>query len=1140
MTKALPIRLLLLAYLWASFATACNAATLESVTLQLKWFHQFQFAGYYAAKHKGYYAEEGLDVDISPLDPSKTVVHSVVSGEAQYGIGDSGIVADFAKGAPIVALAAIFQHDPLVFISLQSSGIISPYEMAGKRLMFDAKGSDEGPLRALLEDAGLTSEKYQYVQHTYDKDDLASGRVDVTSAYLTDQPFYFRERGIPINIINPQNYGLDFYGDLTFTSERELEEHPDRVARFVRASLKGWQYALDHPEELIQLIKSEYQSELSVDHLRFEAAEARKMIAPEGVPLGFLDAGRLRRLAAIYAERHLAPPLSDRQLNRFVLSSRPSLTLTESEREWLAAHPIIRVGIDRDFAPYEWIDDQGIYQGINADILRLLESRLGVRFEVLKGKTWQETLDMARAGELDMLSDAVNTPERREYLRFTQPFFRSPIVIVGEGSNGYVGNLRNLRGRRVAIEQGYFMQELLAQDYPDITLVPTRDELEAFELLRAGGADAYVGDAPSLNYMIQQAGELSLRNSGTTEYQSAHSMAVIHRHPELLSILNKTLASIPESEQDEIRNRWMAVHIDQGLPVRVAMFYGLAATAVLALVGLWVVRLRREIAARALAEVSLHESEAKFRGVFESVGEAIFIIAAHTGRIMHINARVTDLYGLVPAQLEGVTIDELSQGESPYSNAEAMAWFSAATRDGPQRFEWHARRYDTSELFWVETSLRRSQLTGEDCFIAVVRDIGFEKEARQLLQNQKVNLEEQVQIRTRELALAKEAAETANVAKSAFLANMSHEIRTPLNAITGMVHLLRRGTSDKKQSERLDKIEVAGRHLLEVINAILDLSKIEAGKFHMDESPVRIDQIVASAIQIVGADAARKGVLLQSLVATLPAELMGDATRLQQALLNYLSNAVKFTDVGSIEIQVRLLEDRPDGVCLRFSVTDTGIGIAPDALPRLFSAFEQADNSMTRVYGGTGLGLAITRKIAQAMGGNAGVESELGKGSVFWFTACLKKTTQSEQQTAPPRERTVESDLRVRCSGVRILLVEDEPTNREIALTHTREVGLEVDEASDGMQALELLRSNDYAFVLMDVQMPMMDGLEAARRIRNDLKLTLPIIAMTANAFESDKIRCFAAGMNDFIAKPITPDVFYSVLLKWVDHCKVH
>ena len=226
-----------------------NPSAQEKVTLQLKWFHQFQFAGFYAAKEQGYYAEEGLDVDILERSTEKDLVKQVTSGEVDFAVGDTGILSYYARGEPIVALAAIFQHNPLVFVSKQSSGIISPYEMQGKKIMFDSVGAGDAPLRALLAETNFT-----FIKHSFNTDDLINDKVDVISAYLSNEPFYFKEKGVKINIINPQNYGIDFYGDLLFTSQQQVNSHPERVEKFRKATLKGWQYALDHPEQLIELI----------------------------------------------------------------------------------------------------------------------------------------------------------------------------------------------------------------------------------------------------------------------------------------------------------------------------------------------------------------------------------------------------------------------------------------------------------------------------------------------------------------------------------------------------------------------------------------------------------------------------------------------------------------------------------------------------------------------------------------------------------------------------------------------------------------------------------------------------------------------------------------------------------------------
>jgi two-component system sensor histidine kinase/response regulator len=419
--------------------------------------------------------------------------------------------------------------------------------------------------------------------------------------------------------------------------------------------------------------------------------------------------------------------------------------------------------------------------------------------------------------------------------------------------------------------------------------------------------------------------------------------------------------------------------------------------------------------------------------------------------------------------------------------------------------------------------------------LGIGHDITERRRTDKELEQHRHHLQKLVEERTHDLALAKEAAETANIAKSAFLANMSHEIRTPLNAITGMAHILRRSGLTDEQSDKLDKIEGAGRHLLEIINTVLDLSKIEAGKFTLDNAPVHIDALLGNIASMLGHKAQDKGLNFQLESAALPYNLYGDSARLQQALLNYASNAVKFTESGHITMRVVQESQNEDSVTLRFEVEDTGIGISPNNQVRLFGAFEQADNSTTRKYGGTGLGLAITKKIAELMGGTAGVDSNEGKGSTFWFTAVLAKHGQRARLELATGDESAEQVILRDYSGARVLLAEDEPINREIAQAQLQEVGLHVELAEHGRQAVDMARSQRYDLILMDMQMPVLDGLDATRQIRQlPGYASVPILAMTANAFADNRNQCFDAGMNDFIAKPVVPEVLYHTLLTWL------
>jgi two-component system sensor histidine kinase/response regulator len=421
----------------------------------------------------------------------------------------------------------------------------------------------------------------------------------------------------------------------------------------------------------------------------------------------------------------------------------------------------------------------------------------------------------------------------------------------------------------------------------------------------------------------------------------------------------------------------------------------------------------------------------------------------------------------------------------------------------------------------LQTSFQERNRTTED----LQNQIGELGKARKAMLNILEDLDE-----------ARQAADSAAKAKADFLANMSHEIRTPMNAIIGFSGLAMKTELDRKQRDYIQKIQQSGKHLLGIINDILDFSKIEAGKLAVEHTEFELDKVLENVSNLVGEKMASKGLeLVFSVAEGTPNDLIGDPLRLGQILVNYSNNAVKFTDQGEVVVSVHVIEETETDGLFRFAVRDTGIGLTEEQIGKLFQSFSQADTSTSRKYGGTGLGLAISKKLATLMGGDVGVESEYGKGSTFWFTARLGKGTAKARQEGGEQQANMLMENLKTIQGASILVAEDNEFNQQIAVELLTDAGFKVEIAENGRKVIEMLDKRLYDIVLMDMQMPVMDGVTATREIRKDERFKdLPILAMTANVMDTDIEKCREAGMGDHIGKPIDPDELFAKLLKWI------
>ena len=1120
---SLPSRLragLRLCVLAALALAASHAAALEKVTLQLRASHQFQFAGLYAAQEKGFFRDAGLEVSLRELrgaDP----VQPVLAGEATYGIGTTSLLLNRSRGEPVVVLASIFQHSPaLLMVRSTPSG--QPDLKDGARVMI-APHSVE--LLMYLKKKGIAIERLQLLAHSGDPDDLGTGKVDAMSALATDPPQLRANATASVELLAPRALGIDFYGDVLFTTETELREHPARAAAMRVAALRGWKYALANQAEIVDLIRARYPERLSREHLLYQATQTGALMESDVIEPGYSNPERWQAIIAAYIDLDLLPAdfsqagllhkaqgLDVRMLY-IALAAALFLLVAAGVVAWRFARLTAFLRAER--------------RALRAtqEQLTSAENLWGFALEGSGEGMWQLTQP---GGELSL------SPRYKELLGYGPDEFELRF-------NEWMMHVHPDDVKAFETEARVFTRRVPDGDRTSLSI--------EFRMRCKDGRWKWMLGRGIV--IARDADGLPLRMTGTMaditdrkEADEARVRAVLEASPEAMLVLtpdgriryaNQLCASgfgYSLAELTGMQATLLAPGLqDGGAPNRVLKARRRDGSTFPAEVNLTPMQSQgqpvsivslRDISERERAEEALKALAARLHEIIQMMPIGLFIKDPQ-GRVTLINSACETQFGLAVDQLTGDAAHDRQAFEGGVMVDYVESAFNAAS--GRMQFI----RTIKKPVF--------NEREEPEYMIGMMVDISDSIQSERQLRELNEHLEERVGQRTVQLDLAKKVAEEASQAKGQFLANMSHEIRTPMNGVIGMAYLALKTDLDARQRDYIEKIRFAGEHLLGIIDDILDFSKIEAGMLDIEMVAFTLDHVLETVSTVVAPKAASKDLALHfDIDPALPVSMQGDPLRLGQVLINYTNNAIKFSDSGAITVRVMKLEERADDCLLRFEVRDNGIGLSPEEAGKLFQSFQQADTSITREYGGTGLGLAICKQLAHLMGGDVGVESEPGAGSNFWFTARVGKLDAAalaggRHGLAGGPNAAASPAL----AGARILLVEDNTFNQQIALEMLEEAGCVVCLAQNGLEALDLLAKASFDCVLMDVQMPVMDGLHATRLIRLDPRLAgLRVLAMTATATSEDRERCMAAGMDDFISKPIQPALLCQTVARWL------
>lgn len=539
----------------------CNE--LKKVKLQFMWLNQFEFAGFYVAKEKGYYKDLGIDVEFVKYDPNVNIVKKVLDREVDFGMTSSSLVIDKGKGKNVVLLGTIFQSSPLILLALKKSNFHSIKDIKNKTLMITNDQKMFVTLQSMLTANHMLIKDLNIIEHSFNVDDLINKKTDLMLAYITNEPYILKQKGYESKIFYPKDYGFDFYEELIFTSKELAKKDPKLVNDFFKASIKGWEYAFNNIDEVAKLIYKKYNPQnKSLDSLIYEANEMKKLVFDKNGKIGTVSENKINLIINTY--KLMGYIKSEINLDEFIFKYDTGNILTSEEKSYLKNKKFITMCVEPDWLPYEKIED-GKHIGIAADYMNLMGKAISTKIKLIPTKNWSQTLQYARERKCDIVSTAINTKKRREYLTFTDSYMNASLAILSAIDRPFVDNIQQVKNEKFAVVKDYAYANLLIKKYPYIKFVEVMNMKEGIKLVKKGEVFGFIDTLPTLAYAIQKDYIGQLKITGKLEEQSNLSVGVRNDEPILRDILNKALSKITPLQKQKILNKWISINYQKNL-----------------------------------------------------------------------------------------------------------------------------------------------------------------------------------------------------------------------------------------------------------------------------------------------------------------------------------------------------------------------------------------------------------------------------------------------------------------------------------------------------------------------------------------------------------------------------------------------